>query len=304
MAIFFSQPSCTTAPLTSNPSEASAERKHTANYPIRYLLSFDDGPSIKEEFNPTLFILDHLAHNSLQPDIKAIFFVQTRASNGGGTPQGRSIMQREYHEGHLLAFHTATQGHSSHRYLNPVLFEQSLRDGIQDLVSITGTRPALVRPPFWSYDERTLDVYTKQGLQMILTDLTAIDGKIGWPNFSLRRRSNLFHQLENLRPRIMNGQMPVVDGVVPIIVTFHDPNTYTARHMEEYLQILVDIANELGLPLAEKPFYDTREDIEQAALQRTIVDAKTIVAIPDFWTSLGQDLKQMISSQRAYSTGK
>ena len=29
---------------------------------------------------------------------------------------------------------------------------------------------------------------------------------------------------------------PGVDGVIPVVVTFHDINRYTARHMQEYLQ--------------------------------------------------------------------
>jgi len=44
---------------------------------IRFVLMFDDGPSIREPYNPTLAILDQLAANPVQPEIKALFFVQT-----------------------------------------------------------------------------------------------------------------------------------------------------------------------------------------------------------------------------------
>jgi len=52
---------------------------------IRFLLTFDDGPSIQADDNPTLSILEQLAVNDVQPAIKAVFFVQTRNANGGGT---------------------------------------------------------------------------------------------------------------------------------------------------------------------------------------------------------------------------
>jgi hypothetical protein len=35
-----------------------------------------------------------------------------------------------------------------------------------------------------------------------------------------------------------------VNGVVPVIVAFHDTNDFTASHMTDYLQILVDAARE------------------------------------------------------------
>jgi hypothetical protein len=48
----------------------------------------------------------------------------------------------------------------------------------------------------------------------------------------------------------------VVDGVIPVVVTFHDLNRYTARHTREYLQILLDSAQATGVSTAEQPFYD------------------------------------------------
>src|SRR5688572_1030191 len=74
--------------------------------PIRFLLTFDDGPSGALKNNPTGKILEALEHNEVQRGIKAIFFVQTRSIRGGDTEIGRALLQREYDEGHLLAFHT------------------------------------------------------------------------------------------------------------------------------------------------------------------------------------------------------
>ncbi len=46
------------------------------------------------------------------------------------------------------------------------------------------------------------------------------------------------------------GELPTVDGVIPVVVTFHDINRYTARHMQEYLQILLDSAQVTGVKTA------------------------------------------------------
>jgi len=35
--------------------------------PVRFLITFDDGPSTWEPYNPTRVILDQLLHNPVQP---------------------------------------------------------------------------------------------------------------------------------------------------------------------------------------------------------------------------------------------
>lgn len=256
--------------------------------PIRFLLSFDDGPSGDRYNNSTEQILDALAHNNVQPGIKVIFFTQTRASNGGGTEAGRKLLRREQDEGHLLEFHTATEHHANHRFLSEEAFEQSLQDGIADLTAITGSAPKLVRPPFWNYDERTLTAYQKHGMRLLLTDLNANDGKIWGVNFSLTKRRNMLKQLTELREQWRAGTLPVVDGNTPVVVTFHDVNTYTANHVEVYLKILLDVADELNMPTAGKPFYDQRADIERAALARTVRDGEVRPRLPGIWDWLWQ----------------
>ncbi|WP_230412325.1 polysaccharide deacetylase family protein [Undibacterium hunanense] len=251
--------------------------------PIRYLLTFDDGPSAVQPDNPTETVLRTLSKNPYQSDIKAIFFTQTRAVNGGGTEYGRSLLKREVEKGHLLAFHTATPRHSNHRYLKEDEFNASLASGIADLTGITGIAPKLVRPPFWNYDARTLDTYHSHGLQMLLTDLSANDGIIYGINFSLTKHRNMRKMLLAARPHWCNNEMPAVDGVTPIVVTFHDINSYTASHLEEYLDILLDVAKELDIPVSEKPFYDNREELERAALARVVKDASNPPELPGIW---------------------
>ncbi|MBB5205776.1 peptidoglycan/xylan/chitin deacetylase (PgdA/CDA1 family) [Inhella inkyongensis] len=262
-----------------------------AEPPIRFLLSFDDGPSARATHNPTERIIGTLADNPVQPGIKALFFVQTGALNGGATARGRALMQREWAEGHLLGFHTATPGHTSHTRLPDLALGQSLDQGLAEHEALLGVRPRLVRPPAWAYDARTFVAYAERGLAVLMTDLSANDGKIVWPNFSPRRRAHLLQQMRLLSERI--EALPVVQGVRPVVVTFHDPNPYTARRLTEYLQILIDAAQQAGLPLYPRPFYDEREDLERAALARALPDAEQIVRIPGFWTSVWLSLSEV-----------
>ena len=257
-----------------------------ASAPIRFLLTFDDGPSARLVANPTRSILDDLAHNPVQPGIKALFFVQTRAAGSGGSPQGQALLRRQQRDGHLLGFHTATAGHANHRFLSPEALEQSLRDGVADLGAIAGTPPKLVRPPYWNYDQRTFAAYQVHGLHLLLTDLSANDGKTWGIHGSLRRRSSLRDQLAQVREQIRQGELPVVRGEIPIIVTFHDLNGYTAAHMQEYLQILLDEAATVGLTTARKAFYDERSALERAALARTLDNGTQYARLPGMWNWL------------------
>jgi len=251
--------------------------------PIRFLLTFDDGPSASSFWNPSMQVLDALARNPVQPGIKAVFFLQTRAPRAGGSEIGRSIMYREHSQGHVLGFHTATHWHTNHRFLDPAELEQSLGNGANDIAAITGAPPSLVRPPFWSFDRRTFAAYQRHGMHVLLTDLSANDGKVWGITMSPRRRMNLTRQLSEVRERIAGGQLPTVDGVIPIVVTFHDLNRYTARHAREYLQILLDSARETGLRTDAKPFYDDRRALERAALARSVRDTSQPVRLPGLW---------------------
>lgn len=272
---------CNTIPADYQPLTPAQQQ---AAAPIRFLLTFDDGPSASTFFgNPTASILDDLDDNPIQPGIKAVFFVQTRATNGGGTALGRQLQQREYTSGHLLGLHTATAGHSDHVAMKPAMLEQTLANGIADLTAVTGAAPRFLRPPFWDYNERTFLAYRAHGLNMILTDLSANDGKIWGVNFSPRRRSHMLRSLADVRQQIAQQAMPIVDGSIPVIVTFHDVNRYTARHMQEYLQILLDSAHELALPTAAKPFYDDRAAIQRALLVRAVQDGRAPVKLPGIW---------------------
>ncbi|MCD5995780.1 polysaccharide deacetylase family protein [Pseudomonas sp. CDFA 602] len=280
MVIALGLTACISAPITLTQQTRDKLLKQP---PVRFLLTFDDGPSASGFYNPTITVLDSLADNPVQPHIKAVFFVQTGATGAGNSDQGRALMHREHEEGHILGFHTATPHHTNHRSLSPEELEQSLTQGSAIMASITGSPTTLLRPPFWNYDKRVFSAYQQHGLHVLLTDLSANDGKIWGYNFSLRRRSNMVSQLSQVRERIAVGALPVVDGVVPVVVTFHDLNRYTARHVREYLQILVDSAEQTGVRLDARPFYDDSTQLQRAAMARTVKDGAEPVQLPGIW---------------------
>lgn len=271
---------CIAAPVEMT---VQTETRLKTRAPVRFLLTFDDGPSASGLWNPTATVLDSLKTNAVQANIKAVFFVQTRAPRAGASEIGRSLMRREHDEGHILGFHTATHWHTNHRLLDPQELEHSLADGKTDIAAITGSPPKLLRPPFWNYDKRTFAAYQKHALHVLLTDLSANDGKVWGFNASPRRRANMLRQLSEVRERIALGQLPTVDGVIPVVVTFHDLNRYTARHTREYLQILLDSAAATGVRLAAKPFYDDPAMLEKAALARTVQQSAEPVNLPGMW---------------------
>ncbi len=258
----------------------------TAPLPIRFLITFDDGPSGSRFTNPTKQILDVLEQNTIQPGIKAIFFLETRSTSRGGTDAGRLLMYREHADGHLLAFHTSTPYHSNHRFMTPEALDLSLQDGVDDLTSVSGVAPQLVRPPFWNYDARTLDSYHRHGMQMLLTDLSARDGIIWGINWSWHKHNDLLEGLRLAKAEWISGKMPSFDGTTPIVVTFHDVNRRTARNIEAYLKILLQVAGELNMPVAAKPFYDNRADLENAAMVRTVRNMGEAPHLPGIWNWL------------------
>ena len=274
---------CTACAVCTPPRLAHADEP-VATPPVRFVLTFDDGPDGREQGNPTASILDALAENPTQQGIKAIFFVQTRSSDGGATVRGRGLLERSHTQGHMLALHDGSSlGHPNHCKLSDAALAQSLGDGLADLMAIVGRPITMLRPPYWAYDERTLAAYGRHGLEILLTDLSANDGKVRGYHGSPRRRSHMAGQLTQVQERMQRDEIPGADGATPIVVTLHDTNDYTAEHMQEYLQMLVDEAGRAGLTLAAKPFYDDRATLERAALVRARDIRHRADMVPGIW---------------------
>jgi peptidoglycan/xylan/chitin deacetylase (PgdA/CDA1 family) len=264
-------------------------REFVPEPPVRFALCFDDGPSGAGDDhstagNPTASILDTLASNPVQYGIKAVFFVQTRSSDGGATARGRSLLARERAEGHLVELHDGSPwGHRSHRNLSDAALEQSLADGMADLATLPGVQARLIRPPYWAFDARTLAAYDRHGLAMLLTDITANDGKDWGFRASPRRYVHMASEMARLRQRLLERRLPELDGAVPVIVSFHDTNDYTAAHMAEYLDMLVRSARAAGIATADPPFYADAAALERAGLARTVHDPSDWTMVPWWW---------------------
>lgn len=241
--------------------------------PIRFLLTFDDGPSPDAEDNPTAKIADTLAANAVQPRIKAVFFVQTRWPGAGGSLVGRGLMRRLAAEGHILGLHSGSvRGHIDHPSMSADELATSLADGIADIKAIARRAPDLLRPPNWAFDARTLAAYGRAGLGMLLTDVSAKDGGPvvfqAAPELGNEHDGRIRRDLVRFRNRLGAGEIPTAKGVAPVVMTFHDTNRYTALHLTDYLSTLVRAADSVGLRVGHPPFYAKRAALWQAARAR------------------------------------
>ena len=233
--------------------------------PVRFLLTFDDGPSLWTD-SPTVAILKQLAHNPVMPGVKALFFVQAVHKGHGGSDAGRRMMHDTCAQDHVLGLHSGSpRGHIPHPQFSPAELAESLTVGNAAIEQQCPGAVQFVRPPDWVYNDATLAAYQVAHIEMLQADISVNDGKIyGW-SISLRRRSHLRNGLEKVAQARLAGLLPVVDGVIPVIVAFHDTNRYTAEHMTEYLQILAEESAGLDLPLSDKPFYADGPSLTRAA---------------------------------------
>lgn len=236
---------------------------------VRFLLTFDDGPSALALNNPTARILDTLAHNRYQNGIKAIFFVQTRHPRGGGTAIGQQLMQRMYREGHVIGIHTATvRGHVNLTALPPDELDHMLDDGIDDIRRITGEAPRFLRPPFWAHNAMTDSHCDAHGLTVLMDDIRIRDGKIKGYHENRGARAKIHADLELAATRIVKGELPTVSGYTPLVLILHDPNSVTARDLELYLGMLIEEARAVGLVVDDPPFIAPGHDVVMAAAAR------------------------------------
>lgn len=237
--------------------------------PVRFLLTFDDGPSAAANHNSTALVLDTLARNRWQNDIKAIFFVQTRNHNGGGTDIGRQLMQRMQQEGHLLALHTALlRGHANHTWLPLAELDRMLEDGAEDIRRISGDVPRFIRPPYWSFNATTQARYEAHGFRMLLDDITIRDGKVRGITANPRARGRIRAELYKVAQRIQDSAIPAVSGYIPLVMTMHDTNPTTARDLEKYLGMLIEEAQQVGLTVHPQPFIAPLAEVIRVASVR------------------------------------
>jgi peptidoglycan/xylan/chitin deacetylase (PgdA/CDA1 family) len=240
-----------------------------ASLPVRFLVSFDDGPSAATRNNSTARILDVLAHNRYQPGIKAIFFVQTRHPVGGGTAVGQALLVRIHEEGHVVGLHTASaRGHINHTQMPIAELDRTLGDGIADIRVVTGTAPRFLRPPYWAYNDATVERYQAHGLTMLLDDISIRDGKVRGYTSNPKARSRIRADMARAARRIAHGEIPALGDYIPLVLTLHDTNPTTARDLEAYLGMLISEARAAGLTVHHEPFVSPAGELTRVAAAR------------------------------------
>ena len=251
---------------------------------VRFLLTFDDGPSTRAQNNPTTQILNTLKSNPVQPNIKAVFFTQTRIEHHKHGELTLGLLQKQVKQGHVLGIHTGTlKNHVKHTRLSTNELDDFLQQAKAVLRQITGKKTKFIRPTYWGFNEVTIQAYKKHDLLMLLTDISVKDGKSWGYRANPRRKGVINKSIKTVKKRIDAGVINAVDGIIPIVVTFHDTNTWTAAHMESYLLLLVDSVAPAGLMLDEKPFYDNSNQIEQAVIDRALLEKTPQIQIPWPW---------------------
>ena len=238
--------------------------------PVRFLVSFDDGPSGATRDNSTARILDVLAHNRYQPGIRAIFFVQTRYPTGGATEVGQALLARIHEEGHVIGLHTASpRGHINHTQMPIAELDRTLGDGVADIRAITGAAPRFLRPPYWAYNDATVARYQAHGLTMLLDDISIRDGKVRGYTSNPKVRQRIRADLARAARRIARGEIPVVGDYIPLVLTLHDTNPTTARDLEAYLGMLIGEARAAGLAVYPEPFVSPAPELARVAVARS-----------------------------------
>lgn len=251
------------------PPGAAAPAERTGSVPVRFLLTFDDGPSGTHSDNSTARILDTLAHNRWQRDVKAIFFIQTRHPFGGGTDTGRALIARMHRAGHQIGLHTASaRGHINHTQMPLAELDRSLDDGIHDIHRYTGDVPRFLRPPYWAHNAATVARYEAHGLTMLLDDMSLGDGKVHGYHSNPQARDRIHANLRRAARQIEAGDLPEVSGYIPLIVTMHDTNPTTASDLEIYMGMLIEEARAVGLTVHKTPFVAHGPEITQVANRR------------------------------------
>jgi len=125
------------------------------------ILTFDDGPS--RHLNSILDILK-------DKQVQAMFFWQTRLLFK------ERAWKRILNEGHKIGAHTHT-----HKNLVKLTKEQQykqIKNNIDKIQEITGTKATYFRPPFGQYNEDTMSILLNLNLTPVMWEISSFD----WDN--------------------------------------------------------------------------------------------------------------------------
>ncbi len=217
-------------------------------------LTFDDGPSI---FTPEL--LDMLK----QHQVHATFFMLGQMVN-----HYRDIAIRVAEEGHEIASHTYS--HKNLKRLSTDGQTAEITRGFESLQDI-GVIPRFLRPPYGSYDERTVDIAKQFGMDVVLWSMDSRDWKQLPSDYRLLRSVRgtpyepggmrgvfLFHDIHK----------KTVDDLPRIIQQLREAGCTRFVTFSEYIQGLAD--PEPALLMTRRP--RLQESVEQQTNQSALAN--------------------------------
>lgn len=143
-------------------------------------LTFDDGP-----FTYTDGILDALAAAGM----KATFFVN--GQNWANINDYSSTVQRMINEGHQIGSHTMFHGNLAQMDAAGVTAEMTQLEDV--LLNMIGQFPTYMRPPYFAWNDQTLQTLGGLGYKVIHADIDTLDWQNNTPD-TTGNSANIFAQ--------------------------------------------------------------------------------------------------------------
>ncbi|CAG7556383.1 unnamed protein product, partial [Fusarium equiseti] len=208
---------------------ASGVTIYSCTTPGTVALTFDDGPFVYTES-----VLDQLA----SAGFKATFFLN--GYNLGNIEDYQSTVDRMINEGHQVASHT--YGHPDLATLADFDVEQQMALLSNQFIHMIGKDPVYMRPPYFSFSDRTLGVLGQLGYKVIIADIDTNDwqysafggaeASVDSYNYGLSQGGSIVlmhdvHQntVENILPRIIQATRRSGKRAVTVGECLGDPET-------------------------------------------------------------------------------
>jgi peptidoglycan/xylan/chitin deacetylase (PgdA/CDA1 family) len=187
----------------------------------RVALTFDDGPD--NELTPKL--LDILK----KCDVKVSFFVI-----GNRVDNAPEVLIRAVEEGHLVLNHSYS--HPEFRKLDERAIKKDIMDDEDKIYSVIGLRPAIVRPPYGSVDQRINNIIKGLGYKTALWSIDTLD----WQNRNKDKIiSNVMSRLkdDDIILLHMNEDKTATLEAVPELIEKLKKKGYGFSTLDEMLEI-------------------------------------------------------------------
>jgi len=186
---------------------------YSCTVPGTFAITFDDGPYIY-----TSQLLDILASNG----VKATFFVN--GQNFGTITDYGDVIQRIVNEGHQLGSHT--YNHADLATLDAAGVTSQMTQLETALQGLVGKVPTYMRPPYFSYNQDTLNTLGGLGYHVIQADIDTLDYEL---------QDNIQQAADNFQQGVQNG------GTISLE---HDVHQHT---VDTLAQKIIDITKGAGL---------------------------------------------------------